>query len=632
MSSISTPATRPSLGAILALVLAMFVSAGPPPALGAAPAALSPALATPPLAPGGFGARPQAPVPRVTVIVDNLPPVRFATGIALDPTGTLAWVSEETIGEGRLVRVNLATGAVAPVATGLNQPGHFVVSGSTAFLAGNIGTPVTLVKIDLDDGTVTPVSNELGGGLSGVAVNAALTRAHVVNFGSGVLSRVDIDPGSPTFKQVTPVASGLAGPRDIATNSTGNIAYVTEQNAGRLVQVNINPASPDCGEVTLIAGGLDGQRGLTLNQGGTRVYLAEEGSRELSMVDVDPGSPGYGTVSTILTGPLLRDVALSSDEHRAVVTDAEDGVLVVDIDPASPHFGQVIDYVTPAPLDGARGLWVNGSRTRAYVVSEFSGVLSRVVIDATAPAFGQTERLAKGLDVPVDVQVDAGEQTAYVAREQGPDRGANTVSRVELATGQISTVTDSAGQPVNLHFAPDPQAAYAVDLANGKVHHIALQTGALTTRLTGLTKPFGMDLAPDAVTAYIVTEPAAPVFPPGDLIRANLNTGAWSIIASDVVNGATSVVLNQAGSRAYFTQFGNEGACTGKLSWIDIVPSSPAYLSLTDILTGLCGPHDLDVRMDERQFYVVLVDGKQLIRVDLAESVYLPMVLRNPAR
>jgi DNA-binding beta-propeller fold protein YncE len=191
----------------------------------------------------------------------------------------------------------------------------------------------------------------------------------------------------------------------------------------------------------------------------------------------------------------------------------------------------------------------------------------------------------------------------------------------------VTTVTDAIGQPVDLTFAPGGQAAYVVDLAYDQVHRLTLATGVVTTVLYGLTNPFGMGLAPDGVSAFIVTEPAAPSFPPGDLLAANLATGSWSILARDVISGATSIVVNPAGTRAYVTQFGIETDCTGKLSRVDLV--SPTYLSVTDILTGLCGPHDLDVRADERQFYVVLVGSRQLIRVDLVHVVYLPLVLRG---
>jgi len=579
-------------------------------------------------APGAaHGPANQPLVPRVTVIVDGVPPVQYATGIALDPSAAAVWVTEEVVADGRLVRVDLASGAVTPVASGLNQPGHLVVSGTRALVAGNVGDPIALVQIDLNTGSVTPLSEELGGGLSGVAANRAWTRAYVVNFGSGVLSRVDIDPTSATFKQVTPITSGLSGPRDVVINDAEDAAYVTEQNGGRLVRVDVNPASPDYGDVVTITAGLGGPRGLTLDQDGKRVYLAEEASRELTVIDVDPASAGYGTATTILSGQTLRDVVLSPDGRAGLVTDAGDGVLVVDVDPGSPNYGRIVTRLTPVPLDGARGLWMNGSRTRAYVVCEFSGYLSRVDVDRASPTFGQVARLASGLDVPVDVIVDADEQIAYVARERSPTRGTNVVSRVDLSSGQVTTVTDAVGQPVGLAFVPGGQAAYVVDLAYDQVHRLTLATGVVTTVLDGLTNPFGMALAPDGVSAFVVTEPAAPSFPPGDLLTANLATGAWSIVAHDVISGATSIVVNQAGTRAYFTQFGLETSCTGKLSRVDLDPLSATYLSVTDILTGLCGPHDLDVRADERQFYVVLVGSRQLIRVDLAHTIYLPLVL-----
>jgi len=95
-------------------------------------------------------------------------------------------------------------------------------------------------------------------GLSGVAANRAWTRAYVVNFGSGVLSRVDIDPTSATFRQATPIAGGLSGPRDVVLNSAEDAAYVTEQNGGRLVRVDVNPASPDYRDVTTITASLGG--------------------------------------------------------------------------------------------------------------------------------------------------------------------------------------------------------------------------------------------------------------------------------------------------------------------------------------------------------------------------------------
>ena len=40
--------------------------------------------------------------------------------------------------------------------------------------------------------------------------------------------------------------------------------------------------------------------------------------------------------------------------------------------------------------------------------------------------------------------------------------------------------------------------------------------------------------------------------------QVDLATGEWEIIAQDVISGATSIVVNESGTRAYLTQFGIE--------------------------------------------------------------------------
>jgi DNA-binding beta-propeller fold protein YncE len=560
----------------------------------------------------------QSLIPRVTVIVGGLPSVQSATGIALNPMGTTAWVTEEIRDEGRLVCVDLASGTVTPVATRLNQPGHLVVSGTVAFVAGNIGDPVTLMRIDLNDGTVTPVSNELRGGLSGVAVNSALTQAYVVNYGNGVLSRVDIDPSSPTFRQVTYVTGGLSGPRDIVIDSTETMAYVTEQEAGRLVKVTIDSASPDYRDITPITNDLGGPRGLTLNQGGDTVYLAEEWSRELSVVDVDPDSAGYGSVITILDRLRLRDVALSPDERTAILADADDGILVVDIDPRSPDFGRIIE-LTPVQLNGARSLDLSGNDTIAYVVEEFSGELSRVDINPTSPTFGVVITIADDLFILNDVDVNNAETFAYVTREGGPGDpqvGRNVVTRVDLMTGETVTVTDQLGQPTNIVLSQDEAEAYVVDLQGG-LYRVNLAIGVVTSIVTGLDEPFAVAINRAETLAYVVTVPAGSEnYPNGSLLRIDIETKQVFTVVAEEIRGASGITLSADETLAYVTEFGPEGGCGGALSVVDIDPTSPTYGMVTTLLTGLCGPHDIRFNADESVAYIVEVDSRRLIRVD----------------
>ena len=560
-------------------------------------------------------------IPRVTVIVDGLLSVQSATGIALNTMGTIAWVTEEIRDEGRLVCVDLASGTVTPIATGLNQPGHLVVSGTVAFVAGNIGDPIALMRIDLNDGTVTPVSNNLKGGLSGVAVNSALTRAYVVNYANGVLSRVDIDPSSSTFRQVTQVVSGLSGPRDIAIDSTETVVYITEQDAGHLVQVNIDTTSPDYRNITLIADGLDRPRGLTLNQGGDLVYLTEEGSQELSVVDVDPDSAGYGRVVTILDRLQSRDVALSLDERTAILADTNGGILVVDIDRGSPDFGQIIECLTPIPLNGARGLDLSGDETTAYVVSEFSGMLSRVNIDPMSPTFGAVSHIAGDLLILTNVDVNEDETLAYVTREAGPEdppTGRNIVTRVDLMTGEAVTVTDQVGQPTNIILSQDETEGYVVDLNSGMqwgggLYRVNLTTGVVTPIATGLNSPWPAVVNKAETLAYVGTVSDHDDLK-GNLLCIDLETGQVSIVAKETVI-SSGIILNAEETLAYVSVFG-EGWCTGQLAVVDIDPTSLTYGMVTPLLTGLCGPHDIRLNADESAVYVVEVDGRRLIRVD----------------
>ena len=567
----------------------------------------------------------QSLIPRVTVIVDGLLSVQSATGIALNPMGTTAWVTEEVRDDGRLVCVDLASHTVTPVATGLNQPGHLVVSGTVAFVAGNIGDPVMLMRIDLNNGTVTPVSDELGGGLSGVAVNSALTQAYVVNYGNGVLSRVDIDPSSSTFRQVTQVVSGLSGPRDIVIDSTETVVYVTEEEAGRLIQVNIDPASPDYRDIILITDDLDGPRGLTLNQGGDLVYLTEQGSRELSVVDIDPDSAGYGRVITILDHLRPRDVVLRPDERTAILADAGDGILVVDIDPGSPDFGQIIECLTPVPLSGARGLYLSGDETIAYVVEEFSGELSRVDINPTSPNFGAVVTIADDLFILINVVVNKTETFAYVTREAGPGdppTGRNIVARVDLKTGEAITVTDQVAHPSNIVLSQDETEGYVVDLhsgipGEGGLYRVNLATGKASPIINRLDSPYAVAINQTETLAYItLIRSRSTSLAAGKIVQVDLTTGEV-ITTFDGLVSPVGIWINASETLAYITEFGGpEGGCSGTLSVVDIDSTSPNYRTITRLLTGLCGAHDIRFNAAESVAYIVEVNSSRFIRVD----------------
>ena len=79
---------------------------------------------------------------------------------------------------------------------------------------------------------------------------------------------------------------------------------------------------------------------------------------------------------------------------------------------------------------------------------------------------------------------------------------------------------------------------------------------------------------------------------------------------------------------ACVTEFG-QGWCAGQLAAVDIDPGSPTYGTVTPLVTGLCGPHDVQLNTTETSVYVVEVDARRFIRVDFLHSVYLLAVMRG---
>jgi len=82
---------------------------------------------------------------------------------------------------------------------------------------------------------------------------------------------------------------------------------------------------------------------------------------------------------------------------------------------ASPRF-----VVAEIKDDGTRGLFIDETETKAYIIGEFSGQLRRLIIDSTSPTFGKTTLLADKLFILNDIAVNRAGSCAYVTRESGP--------------------------------------------------------------------------------------------------------------------------------------------------------------------------------------------------------------------
>ena len=280
----------------------------------------------------------------------------------------------------------------------------------------------------------------------------------------------------------------------------------------------------------------------------------------------------------------------------------------------------VINDTDPA-LGGARGLVINEAETTAYIIGEFSAELSKVDIDPNSPSFGQVTVITTDLLRLNGLAVNRAETVAYVTTEVGYDRtGANRLVQVDLTTGEAVTLNAQMGQPTNIALSQDETEGYVMDLQWGGLYRMDLETGGITPIATGLNHPYPVAVNQAETLAYVVTEPARPGdYPMGDLLGIDLQTGQVSTVAAEAIFGATSISLSADERLAFVTEFGHEGGCDGRLSVVNVDPSSTDFGKKTVLVAGLCGAHDVKPNRAETLIYFVEVDSSRfsVIRVNL---------------
>jgi len=504
---------------------------------------------------------------QVTVVADTgLTDLQM--GIALNPAETWAYVLE---GVGELSRVDLSTGQVTLVASGLQNP-HGLALGAAGSVA-YVTEGDRLSRVAIATGAISTVASGLSSP-HGVALSVDGTQAYVAESPAGRVSAVDLTSGA-----VTALATGFSQPVGVAVDGDGMDAYVTTYDGGALSRISLTS-----GQVTLVNGSLGGPYGLAISSDESLAYVAEQNRGQLTAVYL-----GESPVIVIVPG--------ESDLQNSA--------------------GSVLNGA--GTLDGARGLAVGGGDTIAYVVAEFSGRLSRVDIDPTSLTFGAVATVTGDLFILNNVTINQAETLAYVTREAGPGSppaGQNVVTRVDLVTGAPVTVTDQLGQPTNISLSQDETEGYVADRQQEGLYRVNLSTGAITPVVTGLANTFALAVNQAETLAYVTTSefhPSSP--PPGELLRVNLVTSQVVTVATGLVSPA-GLCLNADETLAYVTEFGPEGKCGGALSTVDVDPGSPTYGTVTRLLTGLCGPHDVQLNAAESVAYVVEVDGRRLIAID----------------
>jgi YVTN family beta-propeller protein len=310
---------------------------------------------------------------------------RFNNPAGLASDGTSIYVADQA--NGRIRKVNIGTGAVTLLVSGLQGPSGVAVDG-----AGNVYVAETsnhVVKRFNSSGalTLTVGTTNIGSTNStlalssfnapqGVAVNSAGTFIYVADSGNNLIRRIDVSGDAVT----SIVTTGLNNPWAIAINSGGTTLYVTDHNNG-LVKTVAVPANT----VATLAGSYSAPRGIAVDSAGD-VYVTQAGTHIVTKIT--GGTPallagssgssgsanGVGTGSARFNGPF------------GVVATAVNTLYVADY---NNHTVRRISPVT-APT-------INSANNTSFALSSF-GSFSVTATGTPAPTFAiQSGALPSGV-------------------------------------------------------------------------------------------------------------------------------------------------------------------------------------------------------------------------------------------
>ena len=257
------------------------------------------------------------------MITDIVQGLGAGVGVDLSPDGTAAYVVEWSNGE--LILVDIGTGAVETVLTGLSFPqdvirhwdtGRMWVSERTGAIRQVFG-PNESITIDRSGGA----PHQLG-------LSPQADRLYVVCYDSGELRMIDLATAVSTV-----LFGGLGHPVGLIVDDTERTAWVTEQDTGRISVIDLGTAS-----VVETHGGFVAPFFLAFDTRRGGLYCVQrDPSNSLQQADFGPLTP-----TSLTTGLAWRPSGVGPNEDDSLIAIATDQKLqVISARPLPP--------VTPPP-------------------------------------------------------------------------------------------------------------------------------------------------------------------------------------------------------------------------------------------------------------------------------------------
>jgi DNA-binding beta-propeller fold protein YncE len=217
------------------------------------------------------------------------------------------------------------------------------------------------------------------------------------------------------------------------------------------------------------------------------IVVVNKGVSTVTVLDVATGNP----LAALPTGPGPHEAALTSDGTLAVITDYNPGSSLTIIDVPGRRVVRTVDFSQyPRP----HGIEMLPGDSLVAVTSEASQnlVLVNIREGVIRRAIGTRHRGSHMVGVTADGA------TAWTGDMQD-----NTVSELDLRTGQYVRSFDVPQTPEAVNVTPDGSEVWVGSNATGRVSVVDPGTGNVTTAAEGFGWPYRIRFTPDVRTVLL---------------------------------------------------------------------------------------------------------------------------------
>jgi hypothetical protein len=261
---------------------------------------------------------------------------------------------------------------------------NIFVSGDYAYIAARTDTALTILDISTPSEPIWVGELVKATEFSGIRdVYVSGDYAYVVSDTRDGLAVVDIsDPTAPSLTGEVTSGTDLNGAS--AVTKIGNYAYVASKDGNKLAVVDVTTPTAPTVVATLAHADFTG---ITNIFGlGTKLYVLGHTTNKFIVVDItNPLAPAVAGTLTDATRFAGADSKVYVEGTTAYVTGPTNDYFSI-VNVTTPATPTLTGSITNAALDGATGVWVNTSISKAFVIAGASATKKITVVDTTTPS------------------------------------------------------------------------------------------------------------------------------------------------------------------------------------------------------------------------------------------------------